>query len=171
MLYGPGTNGGEIVWMLERQSEYAVRVIKRMMRSGATSVEVKRRWADRYHRWLQSKMEGTAWAVSNNYFKSETGKIVTQWPYSPLAYSALTKTLGRWSESTHSDPLVPTPLESRRDVGPSVRFCVSLRHRHQNPRGVMKRFPLRNQPLALRKSLGNRYIPPSKFAENRGPLC
>ncbi|TML20297.1 MAG: NAD(P)/FAD-dependent oxidoreductase [Actinobacteria bacterium] len=102
MLYGPGTNGGEIVWMLERQSEYAVRVIKRMMRSGVTSVEVKRRWADRYHRWLQSKMDGTAWAVSNNYFKSETGKIVTQWPYSPLAYSALTKTLGRWSESTRS---------------------------------------------------------------------
>src|SRR5437588_10591963 len=77
----------------------------------------------------------------------------------------------RSAESTHSDSLVPTPLESRRDVGPSVRFCVSLRHRHQNPRGVMKRFPLRNQPLALRKSLGNRYIPPSKFAENRGPLC
>jgi cation diffusion facilitator CzcD-associated flavoprotein CzcO len=97
MLYGPGTNGGEIVWMLERQSEYAVRAVKRLMRSGASAIDVKQRWADRYHRWLQSKMKGTAWAVSNNYFKSESGKIVTQWPYSPLVYSALTKTLGRWS--------------------------------------------------------------------------
>ncbi len=42
MLYGPGTNGGEIVWMLERQAEYAVRVVKRMMRTGATAVEVQR---------------------------------------------------------------------------------------------------------------------------------
>ena len=30
MLYGPGTNGGEIVMMLESQAEYAVRAIKRM---------------------------------------------------------------------------------------------------------------------------------------------
>ena len=30
MLYGPGTNGGEIVWMLERQAEFAVRAVKRM---------------------------------------------------------------------------------------------------------------------------------------------
>ena len=32
MLYGPGTNGGEIVIMLESQAEYAVRAIKRMIR-------------------------------------------------------------------------------------------------------------------------------------------
>jgi cation diffusion facilitator CzcD-associated flavoprotein CzcO len=108
MLYGPGTNGGEIVWMLERQAEYAVRVVKRMARSGVTAVEVKPRWADRYDRWLQSTMQGTAWVVSNNYFKSETGRIVTQWPYSPLVYWTMTKTLGRWSETTRRDgPATP----------------------------------------------------------------
>jgi cation diffusion facilitator CzcD-associated flavoprotein CzcO len=104
LLYGPGTNGGEIVWMLERQAEYAVRGVKRMIRAGATALEVKRTWADRYDRWLQSKMQDTAWAVSNNYFKAESGKIVTQWPYSPLVYLALTKSLGRWSETTRTAP-------------------------------------------------------------------
>ena len=101
MLYGPGTNGGEIVWMLERQSEYAVRAIKRLIRTGSSAIEVRQRPADRYHRWLQSKMEGTSWAVSNNYFKNVSGKIVTQWPYSPLTYTA-----------RHEDPrpLVRTPL-------------------------------------------------------------
>jgi cation diffusion facilitator CzcD-associated flavoprotein CzcO len=98
LMYGPGTNGGEIVWMLERQAEHAVRAVRRMARTGVTAVEVRRRWADAYHRWLQSRMEGTAWTVSNNYFKSETGKVVTQWPYSPLAYWAMTKSLGRLSE-------------------------------------------------------------------------
>jgi cation diffusion facilitator CzcD-associated flavoprotein CzcO len=100
IMYGPGTNGGEIVWMLERQAEYAVRVVRRMMRAGVTAVEVKRAWAKAYDRWLQWTVRNTAWTVSNNYFKTGSGKIVTQWPYSPLVYWAMTKSLGRWSERT-----------------------------------------------------------------------
>ena len=41
MLYGPGTNGGEIVTMLEAQAEYAVRAVKRMMRERVTAIEVR----------------------------------------------------------------------------------------------------------------------------------
>jgi len=41
MLYGPGTNGGEIVIMLESQAEYAVRAIRRMTRERVTAVEVR----------------------------------------------------------------------------------------------------------------------------------
>jgi cation diffusion facilitator CzcD-associated flavoprotein CzcO len=100
MLYGPGTNGGEIVIMLESQAEFAVRAIKRMMRARATAVEVKPRFAQRWHRWLQSKMEGTSWTMTNNYFTSPTGKIVTQWPYGNLQYRWLTKLLGRISQTT-----------------------------------------------------------------------
>ena len=100
IMYGPGTNGGEIVWMLERQAEYAVRVVRRMMRAGVTAVEVKRTWAKAYDRWLQWTVRKTAWTVSNNYFKTTSGKIVTQWPYSPLVYWVMTKSLGRWSETT-----------------------------------------------------------------------
>jgi cation diffusion facilitator CzcD-associated flavoprotein CzcO len=99
IMYGPGTNGGEIVWMLERQAEYAVRAVRRMARTGVREVEVKRRWAAAYDRWLQWTVQKTAWTVSNNYFKAESGKIVTQWPYSPLVYWAMTKSLGRWSET------------------------------------------------------------------------
>ena len=100
MMYGPGTNGGEIVWMLERQAEYAVRVIKKLRRSNVTAVEVRPRWADAYHRWLLWTVRDTAWTVSNNYFKSATGRIVTQWPYGNLHYRVLTKLLGRVSETT-----------------------------------------------------------------------
>jgi hypothetical protein len=99
IMYGPGTNGGEIVWMLERQAEYAVRAVQRMLRTGATAVEVKAGWANQYDRWLQHNVRDTAWTVSNNYFKADSGKIVTQWPFSPLAYWTLTKSLGRWSET------------------------------------------------------------------------
>ncbi len=102
MLYGPGTNGGEIVWMLERQAEVAVRAVERLDRTGAATIEVKKRWADRYDRFLQKSMKGTAWEVSNNYFKTSSGKIVTQWPYSPLTYTVLTRSLDRWAHRTRT---------------------------------------------------------------------
>ena len=70
------------------------------MRTGVTAVEVKRAWAKAYDRWLQWTVRKTAWTVSNNYFKTTSGKIVTQWPYSPLVYWVMTKALGRWSETT-----------------------------------------------------------------------
>ena len=100
MLYGPGTNGGEIVTMLESQAEYAVRAMKRMMRERVTAVEVKPSFEAKWYRWLQSRMEGTSWTMSNNYFKSPTGKIVTQWHSGNLHYRVLTKLLGRVSETT-----------------------------------------------------------------------
>ena len=100
ILYGPGTNGGEIASNLRNQAEYARRAIRRMMRERVTAVEVKRTWADMYHAWLQSKMEDTAWIVSNNYFTNDAGKVVTQWPLSAVDYNVLLKTLGRFSETT-----------------------------------------------------------------------
>lgn len=105
ILYGPGTNGGEIVTMLERQSEYAVRVVRRMVREGVTAVEVRRGWADRYHQWLMGRMEGTSWQQCNNYFTVDNGRIVTQWPYGPTLYSGMTKVLGRPSETARRLPL------------------------------------------------------------------
>jgi hypothetical protein len=100
MLYGPGTNGGEIVTMLESQSEYAVRALRRMHRERVTAIEVRPVFDRWWNRWLQSRMAGTSWTVSNNYFKAPTGKIVTQWPSGCTVYRVLTKLFGRVSETT-----------------------------------------------------------------------
>lgn len=100
MLYGPGTNGGEIVTMLEAQAKYAVRALRRMMRERVSAIEVKPAFEARWHRWLQSKMVGTSWTVSRNYFTSDTGKVVTQWPYGNWIYTVLTRLLGPISETT-----------------------------------------------------------------------
>jgi cation diffusion facilitator CzcD-associated flavoprotein CzcO len=100
MLYGPGTNGGELVSMLEAQAEYAVRAVRRMVRRRVTAVEVKPVFEAVWFVWLQSRMEGTSWTTTSNYFRSSTGKIVTQWPSGNLVYRGLTKALGTVSEST-----------------------------------------------------------------------
>ena len=74
--------------------------VKRMRRERVTSVEVRPSFEARWYRWLQSKMEGTSWTVSNNYFRSPSGKIVTQWPSGNMVYRAMTKLFGRLSEIT-----------------------------------------------------------------------
>jgi cation diffusion facilitator CzcD-associated flavoprotein CzcO len=99
ILYGPNTNGGEIISFLEHQSSFAVRAMKRMMREGVTAIEVRRRVFEAYNRWIQRNMEGTAWVVSNNYYKAVTGKIVTQWPHGALFYQFLTNVSGRLSST------------------------------------------------------------------------
>jgi len=100
MLYGPGTNGGELVSTLEAGGQFAVRAVKRMIRERVSAVEVKPSYEAAWYAWLQSKMEGTSWTMSNNYFKSATGKIVTQWPSGNMVYRGLTTAFGRSSEAT-----------------------------------------------------------------------
>jgi cation diffusion facilitator CzcD-associated flavoprotein CzcO len=100
MLYGPGTNGGEVVTMLEAQAQYVVRAVKRMIREGVTVIDVKPAFEARWYRWLQRRMEGTSWTMSRNYFTSPTGKVVTQWPYGNWIYTVMTRFLGRMSETT-----------------------------------------------------------------------
>ena len=114
MLYGPNTNGGEIIFHLERQAEYAVRSIKRLGRGGITAVEVRRSFYDLYNWWIQRQMGRTAWVRSNNYYKSASGRIVTQWPYGVTLYGVLTKLLGRVSEVCRRGPTA-TPAPRIRD--------------------------------------------------------
>jgi hypothetical protein len=78
-----------------------------MRREGLTAIEVRPGVFKAYNRWVQRTMRGTAWVVSNNYYKAATGKIVTQWPYGALFYMALTNVSGRLSST------------ARRAAGPS----------------------------------------------------
>ena len=96
---------------LESQAEYAVRAIRRLIRERVTAVDVKPGFDGRWYRWLQARMEGTSWTMTNNYFRSPTGRVVTQWPYGNLQYRVLTKLLGRASEVTRRRALAPPPRQ------------------------------------------------------------
>lgn len=98
IMYGPGTNGGEIVSVLMREAEHIVRSLKRIRRGEATALEVRPLWAGMYDAWLQAQVSGTSWAVSDNYYKAESGRIVTQWPFSAGVYGLMVTALGRLSE-------------------------------------------------------------------------
>ncbi len=115
MLYGPNTNGGEIISFLEHQSSYAVRAMKRMQREGVTAIEVRPSVFRAYNRWIQRNMRGTAWVVSNNYYKAATGKIVTQWPHGALLYQFLTNVSGRLSSTARRAVGATTSLPPARE--------------------------------------------------------
>ncbi len=98
IMYGPGTNGGEIVSVLMRQAEHIVRSLKRIRRGSATALEVRPAWDAMYDAWLQAQVNATSWAVADNYYKAPSGRIVTQWPFSAGVYGLFVTALAQLSE-------------------------------------------------------------------------
>ena len=95
ILYGPNTNGGTIVTNLELQIDYVVAAISSTARRRASTVEI-RPWAlHTYDRLLQKRLRGTTFEFENNYYRSASGRISTQWPEGVISYAILTKLL-RW---------------------------------------------------------------------------
>lgn len=89
MLYGPNTNGGSsIILMGEYQVAYIMRQLRRMDEEGLVSLEVRRDVMDHYNAVLQedlAKME--VWQGDcGNYYRAETGRMVTQYPHSSATY-------------------------------------------------------------------------------------
>ncbi|WP_169806964.1 flavin-containing monooxygenase [Actinomadura macra] len=97
MLYGPNTNGGfSIIAQLERQAEVAARLVARMRRRRLRAVDTRPAAAERWVRWVDRQLARHASAMEancTNYYHSETGRNVTQWPKPHGEYYLLTKAL------------------------------------------------------------------------------
>lgn len=92
MLYGPNTNGsGAHLFVLECQMKFVGGVIRRMRRSRATAADVRPRHVQAYERWLGRQWTDSALLTTRNYFRSETGNVVTNWPRGFGLYYLLTK--------------------------------------------------------------------------------
>ncbi|MCB9725533.1 MAG: NAD(P)/FAD-dependent oxidoreductase [Spirochaetaceae bacterium] len=89
MLYGPNTNGGNsIILMLEFQIEYMLRLLGEIERSGVDWIDVRRDVMDAYNEQLQKELESIeVWqAGANDYYRTASGRIVTQWPHCFAVY-------------------------------------------------------------------------------------
>jgi cation diffusion facilitator CzcD-associated flavoprotein CzcO len=93
MLYGPNTNGGSIIDKLETQSRYVVDKIAHILEKDLVALEVKNDAVVAFNEQLQQDLAGVAaWRVEGSrYFRAPSGRIVTQCPYNPTEYDALTK--------------------------------------------------------------------------------
>ncbi len=83
MLYGPNTNNGSILYMIECQVDYALRQIQRIERDGLAWIDVRPKNMETYNAELQKQIgEVKVWGANcNGYYRSASGRIVTQWPH------------------------------------------------------------------------------------------
>jgi cation diffusion facilitator CzcD-associated flavoprotein CzcO len=93
MLYGPNTNNGSILTMIESQVDYALRQIQRIASEGLAWIDVRPEPMERYNDEVQQAIGRVAvWqADCNGYYRSPSGRIVTQWPYSMSAFRERTR--------------------------------------------------------------------------------
>jgi cyclohexanone monooxygenase len=88
MMYGPNTNNGSITYMLERQADFIVSQLKLMDRDNLAWIDIRREEMDAYNDGLQRDLGkvGVWQASCSNYYRTESGRIVTQWPHTMGEY-------------------------------------------------------------------------------------
>ncbi|WP_420467934.1 flavin-containing monooxygenase [Panacagrimonas sp.] len=93
MLYGPNTNNGSIIYMLEQQAAYIANKIAWMREHDIEWIDVRREAMDRYNEELQRDLDAVeVWRTpATRYYRAASGRIVTQWPHNMGAYQARTR--------------------------------------------------------------------------------
>ena len=91
LLYGPNTNLGtnSIVYMLERQCEYVVRLLDEARNVGATTLEVRPAAQERWQSWVEEKSAKTAFVSGCSNWYLEDGRNTNNWPATTWRYGQL----------------------------------------------------------------------------------
>jgi cation diffusion facilitator CzcD-associated flavoprotein CzcO len=94
MLYGPNTNAGSILYMIECQVDYVLRLLQHMQRDDLTWIDVRPDVMAAYNQQLQLDIEQVeVWQGGcSTYYRVPSGRIVTQWPHSMTRYREWTDT-------------------------------------------------------------------------------
>jgi cation diffusion facilitator CzcD-associated flavoprotein CzcO len=84
MLYGPNTNNGSILSMLESQVNYVLKKIQKIANEDLAWIDIRPEPMERYNEEVQRAIAGVkVWqADCNGYYRTPGGRVVTQWPYS-----------------------------------------------------------------------------------------
>lgn len=109
MLYGPNTNQGanSIIYVLEAGARLSASAVSRLARRGGF-VDVDPAVEGRFNERIAADLEQTIWTRCDSYYRSPTGRIVTQWPHCELDYAKATWRL-RPRDWVHG---APAPLRS-----------------------------------------------------------
>ena len=109
MVYGPNTNNGSIIEMIECQVEHIVAQCQRLVRDELAWIDVKPADQARYNDEIQDAIgQVEVWNFDcNNYYRTPSGRIVTQWPHKMSEFKALTAQL-------HEDAFEAQPLAAKK---------------------------------------------------------
>jgi cation diffusion facilitator CzcD-associated flavoprotein CzcO len=81
MIYGPNTNApSSIIFMIECQTHYILRAVRKLLRGGLRSLDVRPETQKLFNDEVQAELRGRAWTTGcRSYFMNAAGRIVTQW--------------------------------------------------------------------------------------------
>ena len=97
MLYGPNTNNGSILEMIESQVAHVIAQLEGIVNEDLAWVDVRRDAMERFNDEIQRRIgQVPVWQAScNGYYRAPSGRIVTQWPGSMTGYKAQARTIDR----------------------------------------------------------------------------
>jgi cation diffusion facilitator CzcD-associated flavoprotein CzcO len=112
MLYGPNTNNGSILTMIEAQADHVVDHLRRMIDRTLVWIDVKPDAMERYNIGIQKGIQSVkVWQANcNGYYRSASGRVVTQWPFSMAEFRRRCRTVD-WTDFH----VTPAPTEDRRE--------------------------------------------------------
>ncbi|MBA0125257.1 NAD(P)/FAD-dependent oxidoreductase [Haloechinothrix sp. YIM 98757] len=95
LMYGPNTNlgSGSIIYMLERQARYIREAVTYLDTSEASALDVREDTAHRFDAEMQRRLERSAWAMCESWYRDANGRIATNWPGLVSEYDRRTKRL------------------------------------------------------------------------------
>ena len=95
MIYGPNTNNGSLLTMIEYQVDHILGHIRRLRDEGLAWIDVRPEPMARYNDAVQAGIANVpVWNVNcNGYYRSPSGRIVTQWPFSMIEFRQQTATI------------------------------------------------------------------------------
>lgn len=93
LMYGPNTNlgSGSIVYMLERQARYVRQAVSLL--TTVSTMDVRPEVARQFDAEVQHRLAGTAWTGCGSWYRTEAGRISTNWPGLVTEYHRRTRTL------------------------------------------------------------------------------
>ena len=96
-LYGPNTNivvNGSIVYFSECEVRYALECLRMLLESGHRALDCRTEVHDAYNARIDEGNRCMAWGVSgvNSWYKSESGRVAQNWPFTLLDYWQQTRT-------------------------------------------------------------------------------
>jgi len=88
MLYGPNTNQGSIITMIEAQVEHVLQHIQRIADEDLAWVDVVPEYMADYNVRIQQDIQAIEpWQDGcSGYYRSPSGRVVTQWPHNMTAF-------------------------------------------------------------------------------------
>ncbi|CUR58909.1 putative flavoprotein involved in K+ transport [metagenome] len=114
IMYGPNTNGGSVLFTLECQAQWIADSIRR---AGPERVVLVRPGLEsRLDTSIQRRNKQMAWSQADNYFRSASGRVVTQWPFTQTRYWFLSRLLRGRTAMTFRPAAVLDPSRTQAGV-------------------------------------------------------